>query len=113
MIKPPRTPEAYFEMVKQDVCEVEEMRAAIEHEAEGILDSVGFIDELERQIKSVYNSMSDGTYEFKDKDLPFMEITRQHGTFTIPFRDLLQSINKTHRNGLDASGELKMASKLK
>ena len=105
MIKRPRTPEAYVEMVKQAVFEVEDMRAAIEYDAEGMIDSVGFIDELEKQIKAVYNSMADGSYEFEDKDLPFMEIARQYGTFTLPFRDLLQVINKTHRNGLDIHGE--------
>ena len=44
--------------------------------------------------------MRDGSYEFADKDLPFMEIVRQHGVFTLPFRDLLNLINETHRKGL-------------
>lgn len=105
MIKRPRTPEAYIELVKQAVFEIEDLRAAIEYDAEGMLDSIGFVDELERHIKTVYDSMADGTYEFEDKDLPYMEIVRQHGTFILPFRDLLTVINKTHRNGLDIHGE--------
>lgn len=69
------------------------------------MDSMGFVEELEKQVKAVYNSMVEGTYEFEDKDLPFMEITRQYGIFTLPFRDLLNIINKTHRNGLDLEGD--------
>ena len=44
--------------------------------------------------------MVDGSYHFQDKDLPFMEIVRQHGLFSLPFRDLLSLINDTHRKGL-------------
>ena len=63
-------------------------------------DSVGFVDELERHLKQVYNAMRDGTYEFADKAPPFMEIARQHGVFTLPFGDLLSLNNDTHRKGL-------------
>ena len=105
MIKRPRTPEAYIDFVKQAVFEVEDLRAAIEYDTDGMQESIGYIDELEKHIKSVYNSMADGSYEFQDKDLPFMEIVRQHGSFELPFRDLLNIINKTHRNGLDIDGE--------
>ncbi len=105
MIKRPRTPETYIEMVKQAVFEVEDMRAAIEYDADGMMDSTGFIDELEKHIMAVYHSMAEGTYEFEDKDLPFMAIAAQHGSLVLPFRDLLNIINKTHRNGLDVKGE--------
>lgn len=98
----PSTPEEYIDLVKQAVFEVEELRAAIEYDMEGMADSTGFIDELETHIKTVYKSFEDGTYEFEDKDLPFMGLVREHGTFTLPFRDLLKIINDTHRMGLDA-----------
>ncbi len=99
----PSTPEAYIELIKQAVFEVEDLRAAIEYDMEGMGDSSGFIAELEKQIKAVYKSMEDGTYEFEDKDLPFMILAREHGTFSLPFRDLLNIINETHRNGLSVS----------
>lgn len=105
MIKRPGTPEAYVELVKQAMFEIEELRAAVEYDMEGMQDSVAFIDDLEQAIKSVYDSMTDGSYTFQDKDLPFMEIVRQHGVFSLPFRDLLNLINDTHRKGLQIEDE--------
>lgn len=101
MIKRPSTPEAYVDLIKQAMFEVEELRAAIEYDMEGMQDSVAFIDDLQTAIKRVYDSMVDGSYYFQDKDLAFMEIVRQHGTFSLPFRDLLNLINDTHRKGLE------------
>ena len=63
-----------------------------------------FIDELERHIKALYGSLEDGSYEFSDEDLPYMNLVRVQGLVTLPFRDLLTIINDTHRNGLDANG---------
>ena len=95
MIKRPSTPEAYVNLMKQAMFEIEELRAAIEYDSEGMQDSLLFIDDLEHAIKKVYDSMVDGSYHFQDKDLPFMEIVRQHGLFSLPFRDLLSlSIEK-------------------
>lgn len=101
MIKRPSTPEGYVDLVKQAMFEVEELRAAIEYDMEGMQDSVSFIDDLQKSVKKVYDSMVDGSYAFQDKDLPFMEIVRQHGVFSLPFRDLLNLINDTHRKGLE------------
>lgn len=101
MIKRPRTPEAYVDLVKQALFEIDELRAAIDYDMEGMQDSVAFVEDLERAVQQVYKSMADGSYTFQDKDLPFMEIVRQHGVFSLPFRDLLNLINDTHRKGLD------------
>lgn len=101
MIKRPSTPEAYVDLVKQALFEIDELRAAIEYDSEGMQDSISFVDDLEQAVKQVYNSMADGSYTFQDKDLPFMEIVRQHGVFSLPFRDLLNLINDTHRKGLE------------
>ena len=53
--------------------------------------------------KEVYKTMQDGTYQFEDKDLPFMNLVREHGLFSLPFRDLLNIINETHKKGLEVS----------
>lgn len=98
----PTTPEGYIDLIKQAIFEVEDLRAAIEYDVEGMAGSTGFIDDLETQVKAVYKSMEDGTYQFEDKDLPFMALAREHGTFSLPFRDLLKIINDTHRMGLDS-----------
>lgn len=83
---------------------MEDLRAAIEYDSEGMSDSLMFIEELERHVKGLYSSLEDGSYEFADEDLPYMNLVRAHGLFTLPFRDLLTVINDTHRNGLDAKG---------
>ena len=50
LVKRPSTPEEYVELVKQAVFEVEDLRAAIEYDMDGMADSSGFIDELEHHI---------------------------------------------------------------
>ena len=104
LVKRPSTPEAYIELIKQAVFEVEDLRAAIDYDTDGMSDSLNFIDELERHVKALYASLEDGSYEFADEDLPYMNLVRAHGLFTLPFRDLLTIINDTHRTGLDANG---------
>jgi len=105
MIKRPATPEAYVNLVKQALFEIDDLRAAIEYDMEGMQGSIGFVDDLERAVRQVYDAMVDGSYEFQNKDLPFMEIVRQQGVFSLPFRDLLNLINDTHRKGLDVGEE--------
>lgn len=102
--KRPGTPEEYVEMIRTALFEVEDLRAAIEYDNEGMSDSLVFIDELEHHIKALYKSLEDGTYEFEDKDLSYMQLVREHGLFSLPFRDLLTIINDTHRNGLQVNG---------
>jgi len=104
LVKRPGTPEAYVDLIKQAMFEVEDLHAAIEYDSDGMADSLKFIDELERHVKALYGSLEDGSYEFADEDLPYMGLVRAHGLFTLPFRDLLTIINDTHRNGLDANG---------
>ena len=50
------------------------------------------------------NSMADGSYQFGDDDLPFMDIVNRNRN-RIPFADLLAMINKTHKEGLDVDSE--------
>ena len=104
MIKRPTTPEGYVDLVKQAIFEVEELRASYDFDAEGMGNITEFVDDLEQQVKAVYQAMEQGTYEFEDKDLPFMDIVRNNEGIFLPFRDLLSMINETHRNGLDADG---------
>ena len=105
MIKRPSTPEAYVNLVKQAMFEIEELRSAIEYDMEGMQDSAAFVDDLEKSVKKIYDTMVDGSYSFQDRDLPFMEIVRQYGMFSLPFRDLLNLINDTHRKGLQIEDE--------
>jgi hypothetical protein len=101
MIKRPTTPEAYVDLVQQAVFEVSELRSSLEYDADGMERTIACIDDLEKSVKAVYAAMVDGSYEFADKDLPFMEIVKGSDDTFLPFRDLLSVNNDTHRNGLE------------
>ena len=59
---------------------------------------VQFIDPLDTQLRKQFDDMTSGRYEFQH-DLPFMAIVQRSGR-AIPFRTLLETINRTHRNGV-------------
>ena len=96
----PKTAEAYAELVRQALFEVEELRAAVEYDMEYMGGALEFLDELEAQVRAIYQSMVDGTYRFEDRDLPFMRLLDRTDDRVLPFKDLLKIINATHRQGL-------------
>lgn len=101
MIKRPKTVDQYVELVKQAVFEVEELRMATEYDLEQMGGVMTFLDLLEEQVKALWDSMVQGTYEFRDEDLPFMRIVNTADERLLPFKFLLRVINETHRKGLD------------
>ncbi|MFA7095088.1 MAG: hypothetical protein WC383_01220 [Gammaproteobacteria bacterium] len=101
MIKRPKTVDQYVELVKQAVFEVEELRLATEYDLEQMGGVMTFLDNLEEQVKGLWDSMVQGTYEFRDEDLPFMRIVNTADDRLLPFKFLLRVINETHRKGLD------------
>lgn len=101
MIKRPKTVDQYVELVKQAVFEVEELRMATEYDLEQMGGVMTFLDNLEEQVKGLWDSMVQGTYEFGDEDLPFMRIVNTADDRLLPFKFLLRVINETHRKGLD------------
>jgi hypothetical protein len=52
-------------------------------------------------VTAMRDGMRNGTYEFKDEDLPFMALVNNTSDRLLPFKVLLRTINQTHRNGLD------------
>lgn len=101
MITRPKTPEAYIELVRQALFEVEELRYAVEFDMDSMGDALGFLDELEARVRELWNSMESGTYQFADEDLPFMKLVERQPDRVLPFKYLLRQINATHRQGLD------------
>ena len=90
-----------MELVQQAVFEVSELRSTLEYDMDGMERTIAHIDDLEKSVKAIYDAMIDGSYEFADKDLPFMDIVKGNRDTFLSFRDLLSVINDTHRNGLD------------
>jgi len=63
--------------------------------------SMNFLDNLEAQVKALRNSMADGSYQFGDENLPFMELVKNIDDRLLPFKHLYMMVNATHTQGLD------------
>jgi hypothetical protein len=93
--------EEYIDMVKQAIDEVFDLRQAIEFDEEFISDGRSLVDDLEKQLKALYESMKDGSYKFATGDLPYVAMLERHRESLIPFKYLLKRINETHNKGLE------------
>ncbi len=91
----------YAELIEQALIEVDEMRQAIEYETDGGA-STEFLSPLEAELNRLKDALATDTYEFRDEDLPFMQAVSGKRLEALPFRDLLDVINRTHRTGLES-----------
>ncbi len=96
-----RSTNEYVSMIEQALDDIWDIRQSIEFDGEGIVDIGTFIDELEVDLKDIYQSMKDETYEFATGDFPFMAKLDNYHESMIPFRYLLVRINETHMKGLE------------
>ena len=103
MIPNPSTMADYLYLVDQAVFEAgDRVISEGDDEAEPDLDldlDTSFATLLEQQLKALQASITDGSYEFADQDLPFMALVQRYKS-QIPFAELLERINSTHRGGL-------------
>lgn len=104
-LKRARTVEEYIDLVKNALFEVEDLRAAIEYDNEGMHDAPVFLEKLENAVRGVYDDMVAGTYAFGREDLAFMSIVRDAEEGALPFKYLLVRINETHKHGLEVEEE--------
>jgi len=100
----PKTAEQYVKMIDNAIVELDELRLSYEYDIEEMGAVPSYLEVLDQIIKSLRQSMADGSYEFGSDDLPFMEIVNRNRS-RIPFADLLAMINKTHKEGLDTDSE--------
>lgn len=100
----PKTAKQYVDMVDQAIIEVEEFIACLEFDMEDPGDQLRILNPLLQSLRDLRASMADGSYEFENKDLPFMEVAKRLNT-QLPFSHLLALINDTHRNGLDIESD--------
>ncbi len=99
-MKDPKTLDEYLDLVHQAVYEVDELRACIDDDMEEMENYLPFVEQLDAQLRALFDEMTSGKYTFPaNADLPFMAIVQRFGVH-IPFRKLLESINRTHRRGL-------------
>ncbi len=99
-MKRPKTMTEYASLVDEALIEVDEMRHIVEYESDGRMSS-DFLDPLEADLNRIKEAIATDTYEFRDEDLPFIATTSRKHLDVLPFRDLLDVINWTHRAGLE------------
>ena len=105
LVKRPATMEAYLELVKSALFDVEELRMSAEYDEEFMEGALSFIAPLEKSLRDVQNAIADGSYEFADADLPFMPIVESQQNDLLPLRPALRQINEIHRKGLQVEGD--------
>ena len=104
-MKRARSVEEYVLLIKDALYEVDDMRAAIEYDEEGMGSGSSIIEELESTLKELYESMQAGNYCWRTGDLKYMDLIRDLDEAVVPFRSLLIRINDTHKNGLEQDEE--------
>ena len=100
-----RTVEGYVAWLKDALYEVEDMRASIEYDEEGMGATKPFIEEIESSLKDVFKLMESGDYCWNTGDLRYIPVIRDLDESVIPFRQLLIRINETHKDGLEVDEE--------
>ena len=98
-----RDMEEYQDMVRQALLEVADLAHAVEFDEMAEADDM--IAVVHRSLETLIGKMEDGTYEFGKGELDFMPLLESHDVDVLPFRYLLQRLNRTHTEGLDPSGE--------
>ena len=98
-----RSTDEYVDMIRQAIDETFDLRQAVEFDEEFMAEARPLIDEIEKVLKDLYQSMKDGTYQFATGDLPYMELMKNYHESMVPFRYLLKRINETHNKGLELS----------
>ena len=101
----PATPKAYYDLVKQALFEVQDLRYAMEYEMDGMEPAIAFVGQLEHDLQTMAKQMETGDYKFGHEDLALMKIVKSNHVHALPFRSLLQDINHVHKNGLAVSDD--------
>jgi len=91
-----------IDLVHEAVYEVDELRACLEHDDDEASAYTPFLDDLDRMLRELHESMVSGNYAGvgKGEDLAFIPLFKRHER-SIPFRELLRTINATHREGYE------------
>ena len=94
--------EELVDLVHQAVYEVDELRACLMHDDDEAETYAPYLDPLDTLLRALHETMLAGRYEGvgQGEDLPFMPLFKRFER-DIPFRELLRTINATHREGYE------------
>ena len=90
-------------MVQQALLEVRDLDSAAEFGEMAEIERL--VVPLQHSLTELQEGLDDGTYEFSQDVLGFMPLVEAYDVDVLPFRYLLTSLNRTHTEGLDESGE--------
>lgn len=96
----PSNLEEYLGLIEQALFEISDLRAAIEFDMEGMESSLGIVEELDHDLQHLKASLSEGSHIYANGDLPYMLKIKKLNYKTLPFKSLLEDINRVHRNGM-------------
>ena len=105
MLGRPTTAEQYVDLIDQALFEIGDLRAAAEYDTDSMGAASDFLEDLERDVRRLRESMADGSYRFGKEDLPFVRVVEHQDERILPFRVLLLKINETHIKGLQVEDE--------
>jgi hypothetical protein len=101
MLGRPKTPEEYVDLVDQALFEIEDLRLSAEYDMDSMGSATEFLEQLEREVGKLRQSMADGSYQFGKENLPYVRVVELQDERILPFKMLLLKINETHIKGLD------------
>jgi hypothetical protein len=96
MLGRPKTPEEYVDLVDQALFEIEDLRLSAEYDMDSMGSATEFLEQLEREVGKLRESMADGSYQFGKENLPYVRVVEQQDERILPLK-----INETHIKGLD------------
>ena len=97
----PKTAAEYAGLVDQVIAELGDILEAASFDIDAVESNLGFVNFLLKEMRAMRASMTDGSYQFGRKDLPWMRVVKQHSDQDLPCIRLFYLINQTHRQGLD------------
>jgi len=97
----PKTAAEYAGLVDQVIAELKDIIEAADFDFDEVESNLGFVNYLLQEMRALRATMTDGSYQFGRKDLPWMRIVKQHSDQDLPCIRLFYLINQTHLQGLD------------
>lgn len=97
----PKTAAEYASLVDQAIDELEDIIEAANFDIDEVDSNLGYVHALLKEMRAMRASMTDGSYQFGRRDLPWMRIVKQHTDQDLPCIRLFYLINQTHHEGLD------------
>ena len=92
----------FAELVRQAKYELDELRACLEYDDDESATYKPYLDPLDNMLRELDESLTTDRYHGTGggHDLPFMPLFIRHER-DIPFREILRTLNATHREGFE------------